>query len=93
MFNLIAQIKTSSTSLNIVMLILGLLCLIFAFVAIFLYRKKINKDKNHGGKFQLKEYQTKYKIFYFWGHVAYILVIFALFVAAIIFLAIFFGSI
>lgn len=88
----ILLIQKNSLSINVVMLILGLVCLILGFLVIFLYRKKITKERKYQEEFKLKEIQTKYKIFYFWGHIAYVLIIFSSFIGSIVFLSIFFGS-
>lgn len=79
-------------SVQIVMLLIGLLCIGLAFFVIFLYRRKLQREKNDREKFQTQEFQLKYKIFYFWGHVAYILVIFSFFIIGVILLAVGFGA-
>lgn len=77
---------------QIVMLLIGLLCIGLAFFVIFLYKRKLQREKNDRGKFQTQEFQVKYKIFYFWGHVAYILVIFSLIIIGVVLLAVGFGA-
>lgn len=81
-----------SVKLKIILLVIGLICLFIASLTIFLYCKKINREKTDRNKFKIVEKQTKYKIFYFWSHIVYILIIFASFVAAIILLSVFIGS-
>lgn len=81
---LAASNKTTST----IMLVIGILCLLLAFFVIFLYKRKISKEKNNTESFRIKETQTKYKIFHFWGQILYIFIIFTGFVGAIILITI-----
>lgn len=83
---LVAQTKT----LTIAMFLIGLVCLVLGFFVVFLYRRKLKKNSQEN--FKIQEIQTKYKIFYFWGHIAYLLVIFSLLVLAIVCIAIGFGG-
>lgn len=89
---LLSQTKNLSLGLQIIFLAIGVLALLFAFLMIFLYRKKLKKENDSKNNFQMSETKVKYKIFYFWGHVAYLLIIFTLFIVSLIFLTIFIGS-
>lgn len=71
---------------------LGFLCL-FSFVGvIFLYKKKLNREKREKEAFGTAEVKSRYQIFYFWTHIAYVFSIFALLVGAIVLLGVAFGS-
>lgn len=89
---LLIQSKNLSLSLQIMFLVIGVLALLFAFLMIFFYRKKIKRENDSKNDFQMEEAKVRYKIFYFWGHVVYLLIIFTLFVLSLIFLSIFIGS-
>lgn len=89
---LLVKTKDLSLELKIVLLLVGLLCVVITFIAILFYKKKIQKEKNDRDQFKIIETQLKYKIFYFWGHIAYVLVIFTAVVAAIVLLAVSIGS-
>lgn len=89
---LFSQSNNLSIGLKIALPLIGLLSLLAAFILIFFYCKKIKREKSNKNNFEVLQLQIKYKIFYFWGHIAYILVIFTLFLIALISLAIFIGS-
>lgn len=75
-------------NIKTVMLIIGIVCLLLSFFVIFLYQRKIKREKNNKETFAIKETQAKYKIFHFWNHILYLFIIFTLFVGAVIFMTI-----
>lgn len=89
---LLSRIENLSLDLQIIFLAIGVLALFFVFLMIFLYRKKLKKESDSKNNFQMSETKVKYQIFYFWGHVIYLLIIFTSFIISFIFLTIFIGS-
>ncbi|WP_027062967.1 hypothetical protein [Mesoplasma seiffertii] len=75
----------------IAMLVIGILCIILAIACGFLYIHR-KKKKEWEKQQNFKIVQSRYKIYEFWGEYAYIFVIFACLLAALVLIPVSIGA-
>lgn len=81
--------KNLSTPAMWIMFVIGLSCVGIGFAVFFLFKKKLQRERNMiNEQFLLKPKKVTYQVFYFWNNVLYIFLMFVTFIAALVLLII-----
>ena len=84
-----SQNKSLSTSGMWIMFIIGLICIGIIFLLIFLFKRKLHKERCMiNEQFLFKPKKVTYQVFHFWNKALYIFLIFCAIIAVIVLLSV-----